>query len=333
MTARPGLRAVFVASLVALAATACDRAGETDSADAAAAAGTEPVDQLLVRVSLDAEDRERLGLAVAPLAAATYAERLQGQALVLDAQPVVELLASWTAAEAAARQSRAARERAAALFDADAAGSREALEAAERQAAADTAALEVARARATVAYGNAAPWLEAARRAASLTALRDGTAALVRASFPGRGLSELPDAIGLRPLGAAGTGEARAVTELWFGPADPNVPGSVLLAWVSPAQGLVAGARLAATIATGAERAGVVVPASAVVLAGGSAWCYRAVEAGAFQRTAVDLGRPLGGGYFQDAGFTAGDEVVVAGAGLLLAHELTGVEAGEEEED
>jgi hypothetical protein len=327
MTERHSLGVAVVLSLAALALAGCQGGSEDKTQAGSAAPGAESADALLVRVSLDAEDRDRIGLAVALLEAGMYQERIEGQAVVLDAQLAVELMANWTAAEAAARQSRAARNRAAALFDADAAGSREALESAERQAATDSAALEIARAKATIAYGNTAPWLDASRRAASLAALRDGTAVLVRASFPGEKLSEAPAELVLQGLGSRRDDQRIVVADPWFGPADPSVPGSVLLAWVSPAEGLVAGARLAATLADGDELGGVVVPASAVVLAGGSAWCYRVVEDDAFQRTAVDLGRPLGDGYFQASGFSPGDDVVVAGAGLLLAHELTGAEA------
>jgi hypothetical protein len=322
MTARPKAVFALCLSMSLLALSGCEREIEAETA----ASDEESADLLVVRVGLDAEQQRKLGLSVAPLAAAAYEERIDGQGIVLDAQPVIELMANWEAAEAAARQSRAARERASALFDADAAGSREALEAAERQAAADGAALDVAQAGAIVAYGNSAPWLDASQRTRSLAELRDGNAVLVRANFPGRRLSELPPELVLRPLGAGSDDEQQAVTELWFGPADPNVPGSVLLAYVQPAGRLVTGARLGATLATGSTLEGVVVPASAVVIAGGSAWCYRVLEDDVFLRTAVDLTRPLAGGYFQASDFAAGDEIVVAGAGLLLAHELSGTE-------
>ena len=66
------------------------------------------------------------------------------------------------------------------------------------------------------------------------------------------------------------------------------------------------------------------VPASAVVLAGGEAWCYVAEADDVLARRRVDLGRPLPQGYFQPSGFMPGEHVVVAGAGLLLAREIGG---------
>lgn len=322
MTDRRRIRFTCAPSVLLLVISGCGGEIEMEAVMPA----EESVDLLVVRVDLEAEQQERLGLSVARLEAGIYEERIEGQGIVLDAQPVVEVMANWTAAEAAARQSVSARDRAAALFGADAAGSREALEAAERQAAADSAALDIARARAMVAYGNAAPWLDRSQRAASVAALRDGMAVLVRASFPGRRFSDVPAELTLRSLGARREVAPRTVTQLWFGPADPGVPGSVLLAYVSPAGDLVAGVRVGATLATGEALDGVIVPASAVVVAGGSAWCYRVLGENAFLRTAVSIDRPLADGYFQQSGFTAGDEVVVSGAGLLLAHELSGTE-------
>jgi hypothetical protein len=69
---------------------------------------------------------------------------------------------------------------------------------------------------------------------------------------------------------------------------------------------------------------GVVVPVSAVVFAGGAAWCFLADGNDLFRRAAVDLGRPIGEGYFQSSEFEAEDTVVIAGAGLLLAREMSG---------
>jgi len=65
------------------------------------------------------------------------------------------------------------------------------------------------------------------------------------------------------------------------------------------------------------------------VLAGGQAWCYVRSDDEDFERIAVDLSRPVAAGYFETEGFEAGQAVVVAGAGLMLAYETGGV--GEED--
>lgn len=311
--------AIGTASLLLLGA--CGIEAESDDADAEAGAGTATA----LEIELDAAEQARLGIALEPLGAAVFEERVEGPALVLDAQPIIEMLAGRIAAEAAARQSQAASERAAALFGSDTAVSREVLETAQRQAAVDDAALNVARAQALVSYGSGAPWFDTARRAHLVAALTAGDGVVVRASFTGglpRGAQ--PAALAFRPIGATAAARAWSSADVWVGPADPAVPGRALFAYVEPADGLVSGARLVASYGAGEPLDGVRVPAGAVVFAGGSAWCYVAADEGVFVRTAVDLRRPLPDGYFQASGFTAGSPVVVAGAGLLLAAELGG---------
>jgi hypothetical protein len=281
-------------------------------------------------LNLDAAQREGLGVVLAPLLETTYEARSEGQALVLDVQPAVQAMAELNSAEAAARQSAAARERATALFGSDAAVSREAVEAAERQAAADAAALDTVRARTLVAYGNAAPWLDAARRTRILAALTRGDGVVVRASFPaGLPGGERPSALSLRPLGERSEPETWRSVEVWLGPADPAVPGPALYAYVEPAPDLVSGVRLVASFASGLAQTGVTVPTSAIVFSGGTAWCYVFADGSGLARLPVDLSRPAASGYFQASGFEAGQQVVIAGAGLLLATEV----GGPEEED
>jgi hypothetical protein len=106
------------------------------------------------------------------------------------------------------------------------------------------------------------------------------------------------------------------------------VPGPVLFAYVEDAGDLVSGERVVASVADGPPIDGVLVPASAVVIAGGAAWSYALEAPDRFVRTPVDLDRPLGGGYFQpaSANLEAGESVVVGGAGLLLSAETGGAE-------
>jgi hypothetical protein len=312
---------------VSLAVVAC---GGGDSAPAAPAASPSAEQPPEYGVVLDAEEQEKLGVSVAPLRAASYEDRVEGPGVVIDAQSVVQLMTDLATAEAAVRASSSALERARGLFNAGTAVSREALEAAQRQAAADNAQLELAKTKAAVAFGSRAPWLDAKRRGRILAALTDGTAIVVKASFPAGLPDGVPDALGLRRVGAMGAGDSWRATDVWLGPSDPNVPGPVLLAYLGRAQGLVYGERLIASVATGEKVQGAVVPESAVVIAGGEAWCYAAREGDLFVRQGVELDRPTAGGYFQtDDGLEPGQAVVVAGAGLLLARETGG---GEQED-
>jgi hypothetical protein len=291
--------------------------------DAAApkAAGGEGESGPALGVALDEQERAKLGVELGEVRPATFQPTVDGPARVVDAEIVVAAMAELGKATAEARTSDVALKRARDLYRADKTVSAETLEAAERQAAADEAQLAVARAHASLAFG-AAPWLDAERRDTLLAALSRGETLLVSASFPSGLPAARPTALALRRVGG---GEERWTTaEAWIGPSDPSVPGPAVLALLAAPAGLTYGERLIASVATGASLAGSAVPASAVVLAGGEAWCYVQESDEALARRRVDTSRPLPEGYFQDSGFKPGERVVVAGAGLLLARETGG---------
>ena len=310
-------RYALVVCGASLALCACS-SGDEESA----AAGDAEHEAPALGVVLDEDEAEKLGVEVVPLAAGAYQPFVSGTARVLDAQTAIAPLAELEKAETDARTSQSALKRARDLFRSDTAVSAETLEAAERQAAADDAQFKVARARASLEFGPA-PWLEAARRESLVASLASGATALVSASFPsGLASAEPPLAVELERIGS-GT-QRWSTSETWFGPADPSVPGPTILALVATtAGGFSTGERLAARVVSGAPLDGTVVPASAIVLSGGEAWCYLKSD-DAFTRRRVDLGRPVAQGYFQQQAFTVGESVVVAGAGLLLARETGG---------
>jgi len=311
--------AFVAASLMLLAA--CGMESESEDAEGAENAATATA----LEIELGEAEQLRLGIVLEPLGEASFEERVEGPAVVIDAQPIVAVLAARIAAEAAARQSQAASERAAALFGSDAAVSREVLETAQRQAAADEAALNVARAQALVSYGSNAPWFDTMRRAQVVAALAAGEGVVIRASFTsGFPQGAAPSELAFRGIGEAFSTQGWRSQDIWVGPVDPAVPGRALFAYVEPADGLVSGARLVASFRAGARLEGVRIPAAAVVFAGGTAWCYLAADEETFIRTAIDLMRPLDDGYFQASSSIAGTPIVVAGAGLLLAAELGG---------
>jgi multidrug efflux pump subunit AcrA (membrane-fusion protein) len=213
------------------------------------------------------------------------------------------------------------------LYRADKTVSAETLETAERQAAADQAQLAVARAHASLQFG-AAPWLGPEHREALLASLARGEMLVVSASFPSGLPAVRPGNLALRRVGRE-INEFWITTEIWTGPSDPSVPGPTMLGLLSTPAGLSYGERLIASVATGPEVAGSVVPASAVVLSGGEGWCYVEESDDVLARRRVDLGRPLAQGYFQASGFEPGEHVVIAGAGLLLARETGGAAASD----
>jgi len=295
--------------------------------DAAApkAAGASDEARPALGVALDEDERTKLGVELGEIRPATFQPTVDGLARIVDAQTVVAAMAELSKASAEARTSEVALKRARDLYQADKTVSAETLEAAERQAAADQAQLAVARARANLAFG-AAPWQSAERRESLLAALASGSTLLVSASFPS-GLPAEPSALALRRVG--GGAERWTSTEVWIGPSDPSVPGPTVFTLLTAPATLRYGERLIASVATGASLAGNVVPASAVVLAGGEAWCYVQESGEALARRRMDVSRPLPEGYFQESGFKAGERVVVSGAGLLLAREIGGGAEGD----
>jgi hypothetical protein len=307
--------AVFVALLCACSAPTPEGAGAHAEKEAP-----------LLGVELDTEQQEKLGVQTDAAAAATWQPSVAGPAQVLDPQELVAAMAEQGKAEAEARSSDAARKRARDLFGADTAVSAATLETAERQAAGDAALLEVARTRAALAFGSGAPWLVAGRRDATLGALARGSTLLVRASFPGGLPNGKPATLTLRRVDG---GEAWTASEVWSAPADPSVPGPTLLALLPGGNGLGFGERLTASVPAGDSESGAVVPASAMVLAGGQAWCYVQTGEHEFTRRAIEIGKPVSSGYFQQHAIAAGDKIVTAGAGLLLARELGGAPAEE----
>lgn len=319
-TRRFGLPSLAAAALLLLAA--CGSEPDPSDAPAEAASAAPPA----FGVSLDGDAQRKLGVDVAPLQAAQFEERVEGPGLVVDARSIVKVMSDLVAADAAARASEAARRRAERLFEAGTAVSQEVLESAQRQAAADAAQLDVARAQVAAAFGYGAPWLDAARRDAIVDRLAGGTAVVVRASFPGGLPGGVRDTLSLRRVGAQDSAPTWRAADIWLGPADPSVPGPVLFAYVEAADDLVAGERLVASVPTGTAFDGVLVPRSAVVIVGGAAWCYVVRDEDRFVRQSVDLDRPQDGGYFQSDGFEPRQRAVVAGAGLLLARETAGGE-------
>ena len=310
-------RFVPALALVAIAFGGCGGKGDKPRGESAA-----DESKPALGVSLSEEERGKLGVELGDVAAATFQPTLDGPARIVDAQTVVAAMADLDKATAEARTSDVALKRARDLYRADKTVSAETLEAAERQAAGDQAQLAVARARARLEFG-AAPWLGAERREALLASLARGETLLVSASFPSGLPPSRPGNLAVRRLGTQ-IGEFWITTEIWSGPSDPSVPGPTMLGLLSTPTGLSYGERLIASVATGPEVSGTVVPSSAVVLSGGEAWSYVQESDDVLARRRVDLGRPVPEGYFQAAGFMPGEHVVIAGAGLLLAREIGG---------
>ena len=115
---------------------------------------------------------------------------------------------------------------------------------------------------------------------------------------------------------------------------DPAIQGQALLFRLSPGrQQLRPGQAVTAYVSIpGASSRVIVVPDSAVVRQAGESFAYVRESEDEFSRKRLQGLRPTAGGYVVENGLSAGDEVVVAGAQLLLSEELKSqISAGDDE--
>jgi hypothetical protein len=274
-------------------------------------------------VQLDAPAQQRLGIATLAAQSVQHRAEVSGLGQVMGLDALAQTDAELTGAEAAARSSDAALTRARGLYAADTAVSRQALEAAERQATTDSVQLALARRKSIAAWGRGAPWTSAAQRASLLAKVAAGTTAIVRASFPADTGGAAAGTMRVAPLDSAPATPILSAAA-WAAPADPTMPGRSYFLIIEAAESLTPGQRVRVFMPVGPSEAGVVVPAAALIIAEGGTWAYIEEKSGSFVRRAVSLSQPSDSGYFTTA-VHPGERVVVEGAGQLLARE-TGTE-------
>lgn len=325
--------------------TGADATSEAGLAAATPAAGSSAISTAATGVSVTAADRQRLGIETAALLPAEAAARTEGFAIVLSAEPLAQLDTDFATARATATASRAALERALALYADQVSVSLAVVESARRQATADASQVRWLEQRVALEWGArglGSPFASAASRRTWLDRLTGGRAALTRVHFPfGTALPAGTPSLHLERVAAtaegAGPGASLGIRAAWPAPEDPAVPGPAFFVLVEATQPPQVGERLRAFAAGGDRQPGVRIPGSAVVLSGGSAWCYVEGQASplrsVFTRRALVLepgpipASDATGGYFVASGFAAGDQVVIRGAGLLLAQEVGAVPA------
>lgn len=270
-------------------------------------------------VKLNAAAQRRLGVATAPLAATQRTGSANGFARVLDPVALATLDADITGASATAAASAAEAQRSRALNAADQTVSRRNTDAAVAQARADAAKLQLLRRRIGLEWGPSIAAMPDGGRGRLVADLAAGRAALLRIDLPGgrgegRGSATLD-------LGSDGHATATLIGRTRSG--DPRLQSTGFLALVRgpAALRLGVGAVASATMTTGAAAAGVVIPRSALIRAGGQTYAYVRRGAGAFERRALPRPQSEPGGLFVSGGFQAGEQVVVAGAAQIFAAE------------
>jgi hypothetical protein len=273
-------------------------------------------------ISLEADDVKSLGIQTVAVQPATYQREVRGYGVVTSLDTVAQSDADYMTASAAAAQSGAAAARARSLGTGDeAAVSRELVEAAASKAAADQAALALARRKADAVFGMRAPWHNEAERNKLMSELSSGKTVLVRVTFPLGALPGVaPPKITITRLGAEGQGWTSS--RIWEAPSDPALPGRGFFVLVSGSD-LAQNEHVFASVRVGQAQSGLWVPATALVMGDGADWVYLENSENHFLRSPIDTGKPLNDGYFVPAGgdMAAGKKVVTQGAGLLLSRE------------
>jgi hypothetical protein len=315
-----------VATLVLLAFSACSSSEPAvpAAAPAAATAAATPESGLV----LGKEQIEKLGVATQPAQIASYAAEVSGYGQVQGHESIALLTAEIATADAAARQSSAALARGRQLAGTPGAFPADSLETMERQAAADAAALNLAQQKLTAALGQSGPWTGSAGRS-MLADLAAGRAKLIRATFSAGSLGAgTPRRLRVAHFDVGGKMRDWKTSTVWEAPADAALPGRSFFALLAGSD-FSEGERVQVWAAAGtANGSGVLIPGAAVVLHNDAWWCFIEKPAGTFIRVAIDTSRPLDDGYFVTDGVAAGDAIVTAAAGLLLAREINpGTEA------
>ncbi len=120
---------------------------------------------------------------------------------------------------------------------------------------------------------------------------------------------------------------------------DPRIQGVSFFFIAPAANDILSGMNIRAFLPSGLPVEGVVVPKAAVVWWHGRAWVYVRTAPEKFTRREIATDSSTGTGYFQSKEFSAGDEVVVTGAQMLLSEEFRpqpqpgGTKAGGSDDD
>lgn len=270
-------------------------------------------------ITLGSADQQKLGIVSRRLTDAHVRASIPAYVRVLDPSKLATLNADLTAARAAATASSRDAERLARLADEDESASRQAAEAAAAQAVGDAARADALARRMSVEWAPALAQMRDVSRTALIRQLTEGAAVLLRADTATRPgghdavLSITPDA-----------GVARAAETLGAaGAMDPRMQTFGVLAVLRGHDlgALPPGRMLDGRVSYGDEQEGVVIPRAAVVRVDGADWAYVRTGPESFERRETAEAIPTADGWFLRKGFTPGQDIVVEGAGALLAIE------------
>lgn len=311
------------AAAVVLACLVLGGCGKPD-ASAAAPAATEDTKPAAEGVALTVEQVEKLGVTTQPAQPVEYRPESAGYAVVLDHQVIAQAVADVQTAQATALFSKASLQRAQGLHGTPGALSADLEQTAEQKLAIDSAALNLSTAKLSSTWGMSPPWKDNIRDP-RVQALARGELQLVRVTFPLGSTPSTPGELHGGRIGGSRPEATASMHPVWLAPADATIPGRSYFTLL-PAGEMAEGERLQVWAPTGPPTAGVLIPTAAIVLSGGSYWCYLQSKPGMFVRTEVDLSRPSTGGYVVTEGIRPGDSIVITAVGQLLAKETGAAE-------
>lgn len=285
----------------------------------------------------------RAGIAVATLQTARMAQSIPVIGVVLDPAPLIQrwgqiagLDAEIEGAKAKLVLEQQQMAQASALFKNRQVISLTDYQKAAQELAASQSALAVAQAkRKTLDQQTQATWgptvaAIVASDGDPLPQLAAGTAMLVGLSLPpGKSLATPPREVEAEAQGIRFTAHLIAPVPRMLG----SFPGQAILYRAVAQPGIPIGATVSASLPIGAERAGVLIPWSAVLWKGDQALVFRAVADGRFEPVPIATDAPTAGGYFVAATLAQGNQVVVRGAALLLGGPAKPATGGDEDDD
>jgi hypothetical protein len=312
------LAGLVLVGLAMLGVAACHRAAPAaDAPDDVAKVTAEGV-------SVSTEQVQKLGILTESAKPFAYTPEIAGYGVVIAHDSIATAVAELTTAQAAEVQSRAVAARAQRLAGTSGAMAADTVESATRQATSDNAALVLAQRRLATVVGEGIPG--GLKNSALLQGLASGNAKLLRASFALGVLQATPSSLRAARLDTAPSGSAQpsrnwAVHQIWSAPADPSLPGRSFFGVLRMSDAGEGERLLVWAPGPRAALPGVTIPATAVVISDGKYWCYVEDKPGHYLRREVATDKPVGAAYFVTQGIGAGEQVVTAQAGLLLARE------------
>lgn len=298
-------------------------ASDATAAKAGAAAGSAEAAEAKEAqsgVNLTPEETAKLGLVTETAKGIDYLDETPGYGVVVSHEVIAQAAAELATARATEQMSRSALARARKLSGTPGAVSADVEETAAQKAQVDAAALTLTSQKLSAVLGAHPPW-KLDGNSPILGDLASGKVKLVRATVPFDAVgSGTPSRLRAAHMGTGNPAARWTLTTIWDAPADATVPGRSFFALLKGSDASE-GERLQVWASTGKTEPGVLVPTAAAVLRDSKFWCYVEKAPGRFSRVEIDTSRPSAEGYFVAERITAGDKIVTAAAGQLLAKE------------